>query len=146
MSCQINAEMKLCSKKKNSIHILSFLSPSLGTHGVILDGIYGMFALLILRLSYGTDLLSDTATWQRLKSPDCIWYDTHQHTIFVKTCGLHTFFSPSFPRLPLRINPTTTAASFFPSILHPFLGSSAGSEARRRRETQGDRQKHFYQQ
>ena len=122
MSWQINAKMKLYCRKTFSVQTFSFclFSFLLSTHMVSSwAGIYGMFALLILWASYGTDLLS-AATWQRLKSPDCIWYDTHQHTIFVKTCGLHAFFSRSFPVFPSISAPPPPQPSPLLS-LHPIL-------------------------
>lgn len=51
---------------------------------------------------------------------DCIWYDTHQHTIFVKTCGLHAFFSPSFLVSLLLSTPPPSPASPS-SLLLPWI-------------------------
>lgn len=42
-------------------------------------------------------LVRDPATWQRLRSHDCISSDTQQHKVFVTTFSFHTFLSLVVP-------------------------------------------------
>lgn len=110
MTCQVKAGVKF--------NIKTLLSHAVSSW----TGIYGMFALVILSHTALIYKLRDTATWLKLKSPDCIWYDTHQHTIFVKTCGLHAFFSPAFPRVFLFIStppPSPSSPLCLPLPLDP---------------------------
>lgn len=135
MSRQTNAKVKLCSMKYGFI-LYSLFSSS---HGVIRSE----NSWNVCSSNLVTDLLS---TWySNLAEAQVPWLylvrHTHQHIIFVKTCGLHAFFSSFFPVF-LFIS-TPPPPSFPPSLSFPWI--LWRSEARRRHESHGDRQKHFYQ-
>lgn len=104
ISCQIDAKLKVgCS---TSIHVLSVL-----THSVTLDwNLWDVFSLCSSNLSCESHTaliyyLCDTATWQTLRSPDCIWHDTHQHSICQNIWLLHILLLVFLPlwSLPLSL-------------------------------------------